>query len=178
MQIDQLLTLLSKPDNECNDTELENKGKIECGYRAIMNNPFQPHTVARTRQTAYQYCVVMKYLDNLIAWGDHLFRQDTVESINEATMRYVLAANILGARPQQIPQRGTVRPKTFADLKKQGLDSTSNTFVELQGTLTLNFGLPQTQGQTQTPPVHSSASGVRFTSVSRVTTSCSVTGTR
>jgi len=27
----------------------------------------------------YQYCVVMKYLDNLIAWGDSLFRQDTIE---------------------------------------------------------------------------------------------------
>ena len=38
----------------------------------------------------------MKYLDNLIAWGDHLFRQDTIETINEATQLYVLAANILG----------------------------------------------------------------------------------
>lgn len=38
----------------------------------------------------------MKYLDNLIAWGDHLFQQDTMESINEATQLYVLAANILG----------------------------------------------------------------------------------
>ena len=85
MQIDQLLALLSKPDNECNDTELKNKGEIESGYRAIMNDPFKPHKVARTRQTAYQYCVVMKYLDNLIAWGDHLFQQDTIESINEAT---------------------------------------------------------------------------------------------
>lgn len=103
MQIDQLLTLLSKPDNECNDEERKHKGEIESGYRAIMNNPFQPHKVARTRQVAYQYCVVMKYLDNLIAWGDRLFRQDTIESINEATLRYVLAANILGARPEQIP---------------------------------------------------------------------------
>ena len=45
----------------------------------------------------------MKYLDNLIAWGDSLFRQDTIESINEATQRYVLAANILGPRPQRDP---------------------------------------------------------------------------
>jgi len=146
MQIDQLLTLLSKPDNECNDEERTQKSEIESGYRAIMNDPFKPHKVARTRQSAYQYCVVMKYLDNLIAWGDQLFRQDTTESINEATLRYVLAANILGARPEQIPQQGTVRPKTFADLKKQGLDSTGNTLVELQGSLTLNFGLPQAQG--------------------------------
>ena len=38
----------------------------------------------------------MKYLDNLIAWGDSLFRQDTMETVNEATQLYVLAANILG----------------------------------------------------------------------------------
>ncbi|MGH8608506.1 MAG: hypothetical protein ACREX9_14175 [Gammaproteobacteria bacterium] len=107
MQIDQLLTLLSKPDNGCNDEERKCKSEIESGYKAIMNNPFQPHTVARTRQTtAYQYCVVMKYLDNLIAWGDHLFQQDTIESINEATLLYVLAANILGVYPEQIPQPG------------------------------------------------------------------------
>ena len=41
--------------------------------------------------------VVMKYIDNLIAWGDQLFRQDTIESINEATQLYVLADELLGA---------------------------------------------------------------------------------
>ena len=80
---------------------------------------------------AYQYCVVMKYLDNLIAWGDNLFQQDTVESINEATQLYVLAANILGARPQRIPPRGTVKPKTFAQLKTEGLGPIGNALVEL-----------------------------------------------
>jgi hypothetical protein len=43
-----------------------------------------------------QLLQVMKYLDNLIAWADNLFQQDTVESINEATELYVLAASILG----------------------------------------------------------------------------------
>jgi hypothetical protein len=38
----------------------------------------------------------MKYLENLIAWADNLFQQDAVESINEATELYVLAASILG----------------------------------------------------------------------------------
>ena len=146
LQIDQLLALLSKPDAECNDEERKQKSEIESGYYAIMNDPFKPHKVARTRQIAYQYCVVMKYIDNLIAWGDQLFRQDTMESINEATQRYVLASNILGARPQQIPQNAKIQPKTFAQLKKQGLDVTGNTLVELQGNLTLNFGLPQKQG--------------------------------
>ena len=39
----------------------------------------------------------MQYLDNLIAWGDRLFRQDTIEAINEATTLYVLAYELLGA---------------------------------------------------------------------------------
>lgn len=145
-QIDRLLALLSKPASECTPTELELKEKILTGYTAIRNKPFQPHAVARTRHLAYQYCVVMKYLDNLIAWGDSLFRQDTIESINEATQRYVLAANILGARPQRIPSKGTVRTKTFAQLKAQGFDPMGNALVELEGKFPFNLGLPQTQG--------------------------------
>ena len=104
MTIDEILALLSKPriDQRC-ATDQQLQEDILNGYNAILNKPFQPHAVARTRHLAYQYCVVMKYLDNLIAWGDHLFQQDTVESINEATQLYVLAANLLGARPAAHP---------------------------------------------------------------------------
>lgn len=73
--------------------------------KAWEKDPFNPHRIARMRVLAYMKNVVMKYLDNLIAWADNLFRQDTMESINEATQLYILAANILGDRPQQIPQR-------------------------------------------------------------------------
>jgi hypothetical protein len=155
-QIDELLALLSKPDGECTPTELEQKRLILSGYKAIKDDPFKPHRVARTRHLAYQYCVVMKYLDNLIAWGDSLFRQDTIESINEATQRYVLAANLLGPRPQRIPPRGTVRPKTFAQLKAQGLDAMGNALVELEGKFPFNLALPQTQngaGEDQSGPL-------------------------
>jgi hypothetical protein len=140
--IDELLALLSKPGAECTAEELELKAKILSGYEAIKNKPFQPHAVARTRHLAYMYCVVMKYLDNLIAWGDHLFRQDTLETINEATQIYVLAANVLGQRPEKIPVRGTVRPKTFAQLKAQGLDPMGNALVDLEGTFPFNLGVP------------------------------------
>lgn len=145
-QIDELLALLSKPASESTPNEIALKEKILTGYAAITDKPFQPHRVARTRHLAYQYCVVMKYLDNLIAWGDSLFRQDTIESINEATQRYVLAANILGTRPQRIPSKGVVRPKTFAQLHKQGLDPMGNALVELEAKFPFNLGLPQTQG--------------------------------
>src|SRR6266567_7562968 len=138
-QIVNLLCLLSKSPTELSPEDQQLREDILVGYRAILNEPFQPHKVARTRHLAYQYSVVMKYLDNLIAWGDHLFQQDTIESINEATQRYVLAANLLGPRPQRIPPRGTVRPKTFAQLKKAGLDAMGNALVELEGQFPFNL---------------------------------------
>jgi hypothetical protein len=82
----------------------------------------------------------MKYLDNLIAWGDDLFQRDTIESVNEATQLYVLAANLLGPRPQRIPPPGTAQPKTFAQLKAQGLDAMGNALVELEGKFPFNLG--------------------------------------
>ena len=44
----------------------------------------------------------MKYIDNLLDWGDSLFAQFTMESVNEATMLYVMARDILGPRPAEL----------------------------------------------------------------------------
>ena len=85
---------------------------------AWQSAPFRPHVVARYRQQSYMYKTVMAYLDNLIAWGDSLFRQDTGEAIDEALMLYVLAANILGPRPQAVPRKGAVRPQHYENLRK------------------------------------------------------------
>jgi hypothetical protein len=93
--------------------------------------PFRPHVVARYRQTAYMFKAVMAYLDNLIVWGDILFRQDTGESINEATQVYVLAANLLGPRPQAVPKKGSVRPQTYANFRSD-LDKFGNVLRELE----------------------------------------------
>jgi hypothetical protein len=81
------------------------------------NKPFRPHVIARFRHQAYMYKTVMAYLDNLIAWGDSLFRQDTGEAIDEALQLYVLAANILGPRPLPVPKKGTIRPQTYNNLR-------------------------------------------------------------
>ncbi|HXR60939.1 MAG TPA: hypothetical protein VN732_06420, partial [Solirubrobacterales bacterium] len=131
-RIEELMQLLSTPDGELDEAKRQLKEQVLAGYEAIRKNPFRPHAVARTRPLAYQYQVVMKYLDNLIAWGDNLFAQDTVETINEATQRYVLAANLLGPRPQKVPSRGEATPKTFAQLRERGLDPTGNAMVELE----------------------------------------------
>lgn len=92
-------------------------------------NPFQPHVIARMRITAYMKFTVMKYIENLIAWGDQLFRRDTIESINEATNLYVLAAKILGPAPQKVPARTQVPDRTFNDLINH-LDAFSNVNLE------------------------------------------------
>jgi hypothetical protein len=74
---------------------------------------------------------VMAYLDNLVAWGDSLFSQNTRESINEATQIYVLAQQILGPRPQVIPQRGVTQTTTFNDIQND-LNSLSNPWVQFE----------------------------------------------
>jgi receptor-binding and translocation channel-forming TcA subunit of Tc toxin len=141
-QIDEIVRLLSIPRADLSPEDQLRQTDILNGYNAIRNKPFQPHAVARTRHLAYQYSVVMKYLDNLIAWGDHLFQQDTIESINEATQRYVLAANLLGPRPQRVPPRGMARPKTFAQLRQEGLGPIGNALVELEGQFPFNLAAP------------------------------------
>lgn len=82
---------------------LETLSEILTDRRAIeryRTDPFDPHAIAALRINAYQKAVVMKYIDNLLDWGDYLFRQDTRESINEAIPLYVLAFNLLGERPR------------------------------------------------------------------------------
>ncbi|MBX6421972.1 hypothetical protein [Thermosulfurimonas sp. F29] len=109
---------------------------------AWRENPFRPHLIARFRQWAYMYKTVMAYLDNLIAWGDFLFRQDTPESVDEAVQIYVMAANILGPKPQPVPRKGTVTPKTYASLQKE-MDEFSNALVELEADIPFVFFSPQ-----------------------------------
>ncbi|MDZ4701595.1 MAG: LamG-like jellyroll fold domain-containing protein [Rhodothermales bacterium] len=79
-------------------------------------DPFDPHAIAGLRVFAYQKAVVMKYIDNLLDWGDALFRQDTREAINEAVLLYVMAYNLLGPRPQPKARRSTAAPGTYADI--------------------------------------------------------------
>jgi hypothetical protein len=93
--------------------------------------PFSPHVIARLRTAAYQKAVVMAYIDNLIAWGDKLFRRDTMESIHEATQLYLLAGNILGPRPARLPPLADVRPVTFAEVRGR-LDLFANWEVQLE----------------------------------------------
>lgn len=97
---------------------------------AWRDNPFNPHLIARLRPVAYMKTVVMKYVENTIAWGDHLFRRDTMESINEATQLYLLASELLGKRPVRIP----AHERTDLDYEQvaTSLDTFSNLLTDLE----------------------------------------------
>ena len=103
------------------------------------DNPFNPHAVAHMRISAYMRSTFMKYVDNLIDWGDQLFTRDTIESINEATQLYILAANLLGVRPASIPARVEAADYSYHGLDQQGeFDALSNMLVEIETFLTPN----------------------------------------
>ena len=121
------------------------KQEFQKQIKEWQDNPFDPHLIARARISAYQKTVVMKYLDNLIAWGDQLFRRETIEAINEATLLYVLAAQILGRRPEQIPARAQVAASTFNELTQVGDFSDPLVQIEnlIQPTPPADGGTPQ-----------------------------------
>jgi hypothetical protein len=94
-------------------------------------NPFDPHAVARVRPGVYQRALLREYFDNLIAWADHLFRRDTMESITEATVLYIVVAQLLGDRPTELPAPDG-DAKSFAELDALGLDPFSNAMIKLE----------------------------------------------
>ncbi|MEO5891149.1 MAG: neuraminidase-like domain-containing protein [Ferruginibacter sp.] len=94
-------------------------------------HPFKPHRIAAKRPSAYMIKVILQYVENLVSWGDDLFRKDTIESINEATQLYVIANHILGKRPQFVPRRGEIKAETYHSLQGK-LDDFSNAKVALE----------------------------------------------
>jgi Tc toxin complex TcA C-terminal TcB-binding domain/Neuraminidase-like domain len=95
------------------------------------NNPFQPHYIAQYRTVAYQKTAVMKYVGHLIRHGDYLFNRHTMESVNEATQLYILAAEILGPKPQVIPQAAKPVVDNYFQLEKK-LDAMSDAMIDVE----------------------------------------------
>ncbi|MGS0688323.1 Tc toxin subunit A-related protein [Nakamurella sp. GG22] len=104
--------------------QLTNAAAIEQYKR----DPFNPHAIARLRISAYQKAIVMKYIDNLLDWGDELFirafAELNPELLREATFTYISARELLGDRPAQLGDcgEGRVIPKTYSVIKKMLVD--------------------------------------------------------
>ncbi|GAA3231101.1 hemopexin repeat-containing protein [Actinocorallia longicatena] len=84
--------------------------------QAYLDDPFDPHTIAELRPEAYRRAVVMATIDNLLDWGDLLFRQYTAETVDEARMLYIFAYDLLGKRPV------TLGPAALPDAAPYELD--------------------------------------------------------
>lgn len=96
------------------------------------NRPFQPHVVARDRPVAYKRWMVVRYIEILIASGDKLFRENTMESVPLAIQYYTLASHLYGPPGMTIPGcRQKKNPKTYNSLLT-GWDAFSNAIVDLE----------------------------------------------
>ena len=95
--IDDLTALAHAAGDFATDADIAAIEKLINRWRDL---PFRPFLIARRRHIAFLWRTLFAYLDNLIAWADSLYRRDTIESINEAVMLYVLAERILGRRPK------------------------------------------------------------------------------
>ncbi len=64
---------------------------------------FEAHRMAQLRGSLpYKKYMVMRYIQNLLAWGDSLFKDNTRESITEAMSRYFSASDLLGNSPRKL----------------------------------------------------------------------------
>ena len=93
------------------------------------NDPFKPHNIAQMRPSAYMKAVIMRYLDIIIAYGDDLFRIDTTESINEAMQYYMIAAQLLGGKPEVV-ETNILEPKSYNDMESDGMGNAIEYFEE------------------------------------------------
>src|SRR5262249_34264449 len=84
------------------------------------------------------------------AWGDSLFRQYTIETINEATQLYIIAANILGPKPQPVPPKGKVRKLTYNQLRGK-LDEFGNSLVDMEVDMPFDIIGPAGTGTAESP---------------------------
>ena len=122
-----LLEKLSKGLDTSNDED-----SVQNQIAAWLADPFNPFAVARLRNSAFEWYTVISYIKNLTDWADQLFRRDTRESINEATLLYIMASEILGPRPEKIRlKKDSKLPLSYRSLKasKGDLDSFSNVWL-------------------------------------------------
>jgi hypothetical protein len=115
------------------------------------DDPFNPYLLADLRPAAHMKRVVMSYLDNLIAWGDSLFATTSREALNEATLLYVIAAELLGPKPQLIPPPPRASA-SWNELEPQ-LDAFANALAAIENYVPAGTGGGAPGGGAGSPPL-------------------------
>jgi len=115
---------------EVNNQDLENILQNEAVITTYNNDPFDPYAIAALRPIAFQKDVFMKYINNLLMWGDAFYIQDTWESLSEACLLYFTARDLLGSRPKSVGTWKTPEAKNYNELT-----ITSQFFVELENSI-------------------------------------------
>ena len=144
-RIDTLLYKIANP----NTPEI---AELEFAIDQWREKPFQPHAIARFRPVTYQKALLMKYIDNLTEWGDYLFRQDTMESIVQATQMYILADKLLGPKPRIIPPVIKAPYETYNQIEGK-LDAFGNALIDLENILPDLSALPEGGSELPPPPL-------------------------
>lgn len=129
---DSILETISKPKKY---DLLPNVISLQSLVDKWKRDPFNPHLIARYRMAAYQKYVVMKYLDNLIAWADELFTQDTMESVNEAIQLYILAAEVLGPRNIEASDCYEIANMSVTEFLKKKKGAIANVYANIEDSL-------------------------------------------
>jgi hypothetical protein len=144
-RIDTLLYKIADPNTP-------ERKELEFAIEEWREDPFKPHVVARFRTVAYQKALIMKYIDNLVEWGDYLFRQDTMESITQATQMYILADKLLGPKPRKVPPVIEPPYETYNQIERK-LDAFGNALIDIENILPDLSALPEGGAELPPPPV-------------------------
>lgn len=98
-----------------------------------VDNPYDPDAIAALRPIAYQKYVVIQYVQNLIDWGDHYYKQLTREDIATAYEFYQQAFDLAGLTAEEV---GVFEMDATSTLGTVVADSGVNDFlVGLEGVL-------------------------------------------
>ncbi|WP_264688342.1 Tc toxin subunit A-related protein [Wolbachia endosymbiont (group A) of Sympetrum striolatum] len=73
----------------------------QCDSRELVDslNPYKE--ADKEGKVSFEKYIIISYVDNLIDWGDMLFSQNSWEGINQATMLYIRAWDLLGEKPKK-----------------------------------------------------------------------------
>ncbi|WP_374699415.1 neuraminidase-like domain-containing protein [Wolbachia endosymbiont (group A) of Limnophora tigrina] len=101
------------------DKESDESGE-KCDSGKLVDS-LDSYKEADKKKTSHEKYIIMSYVDNLIDWGDSEFSKGTWESINQATMLYIRAWDLLGERPKK-KGKFKVKSKNICELSNNKYD--------------------------------------------------------